>query len=188
MYGIMYRLRLTTGVSTLTLPAPCITIPAPVLSTCGESQQPPRQSGRALFVPSPHQGTNMSNIKWVNLIPYPRRTDYARGFHTVYLVYAKHADLYKIGWTNDLQYRLRHLEMCQRDIPGPYNLVHSIDTSCGRYLERQLHLLFAHRHSIREWFRLTRADVAWFIALGTSLPNGISPKEDVVPPLAEWVD
>jgi hypothetical protein len=188
MCSIMYRLRLTTGVSTLTRPMPCITIPAPVLSSCGESQQPPQQAGRALFVPTPHKGTNMSRIRWVNLIPYPNRVDYPVGKHCVYLVYAGRADLYKIGWTSDLHQRLLDLPKHQRDIPGPYRLVHSIETECGRFLERQLHLLFHHRHSIREWYRLTRMDVAWFIALGTSLPDGISTKADVVPPLAEWTN
>lgn len=81
----------------------------------------------------------MSRVKWVNLIPYPSKTAYVRGDHCVYLVYAQAADLYKIGWTGDIQLRLRHLPEEQRDICGPYRLIHKIDTACGRYLERQLH-------------------------------------------------
>lgn len=162
-------------------------IPARISGLC-EPEQPHSTDMRAFFVPASHKGTIMSRIKWVNLIPYPCRVDYAVGNHCVYLVYARLADLYKIGWTGDLTQRLPKLELDQHDIPGPFRLVHSIDTECGRYLERQLHLLFRHRHSIREWYRLTRMDVAWFIDLGTSLPDGISAQADIVPPLAEWTD
>lgn len=130
----------------------------------------------------------MSKVQWINLIPYPNRRDYATGDHVVYLVYASSADLYKIGWTEALKERMWRMNQDQRDIPGPFKVVHSIRTESGRYLERQLHLLFAHRHSIREWFRLTSADVQWIRHLGHNLPKGIPIGADVVPPLAEWTD
>ena len=128
----------------------------------------------------------MSKVKWINLIPYPERTGYTIGAHMVYLVSAPLADLHKIGWTADIRQRMDVLAHDQHDIPGPFKLLHTIDTDCGRYLERQLHLLFHHRHSIREWFRLTRADVQWIKDLGCELPDGIPLRADVVPPLAEW--
>jgi hypothetical protein len=130
----------------------------------------------------------MAKIKWVNLIPYPNHKGYAVGNHVVYLVYAASFDLHKIGWTEDLKERLKTMERDQRDIPGPYKAIHTIETDSGPYLERQLHLLFRHHHSVREWFRLTKADVQWIRKLGISLPNGIPLRADVVPPLAEWSD
>lgn len=130
----------------------------------------------------------MSKVKWVNLIPFPQRHDYSYGSHVVYLVYSPISDLYKIGWSADLRERMKNLQRDQHDIPGPYKLIHTTETDCGRYLERQLHLIFAHRHSIREWYRLARADVRWIVNLGERLPNGIPLRADVVPPLAEWSD
>ena len=129
----------------------------------------------------------MSHVKWVNLIPYPDRKGYSTGAHFVYLVHAPLADLHKIGWSADVRERMKKLERDQsRDVTGPFKLIHTIETDSGTYLERQLHLLFRHRHSVREWFRLTRADVEWIKKLGCILPDGIPMRADVVPPLAEW--
>lgn len=130
----------------------------------------------------------MSKIKWINLIPYPTRKGYPVGNHTVYLIYAASLDLHKIGWTEDFHARMLNIERDQHDIPGPFKVIHTIATDSGPYLERQLHLLFRHRHSIREWFRLTRSDVAWIKKLGHKLPDGIPVRVDIVPPLAEWSD
>lgn len=123
-------------------------------------------------------------VKWVNLIPYPREK-YQHGVHWVYLVQSKYSGMYKIGWTSDVKRRMATLPEDQRHVMlGPFRLIHTIATDCGRYLELQLHLLFAHRHSTQEWFRLTNADVDWFIALGDTLPSGIPVETDIVPPLA----
>ncbi len=131
----------------------------------------------------------MSKIKWVNLIPYPNHRDYAQGNHWVYLLHSRATDLYKIGATDDIRLRMRTVVRDNaNDVPGPYRLVHSIWTNSGFYLERQLHLLFRHRHSVREWYRLTKADVRWICALGDTLPDGIPLRTDVIPPLAEWSD
>jgi hypothetical protein len=124
-------------------------------------------------------------VKWVNLIPYPMGK-FMRGVHWVYLVRSKYSGMYKIGWTTNIKQRMADLPLDQHRIMlGPFRLVHTIATNSGRYLELQLHLLFAHRHSVAEWFRLTDADVDWFIALGGELPEGIPLTTDIVPPLAE---
>jgi hypothetical protein len=129
----------------------------------------------------------MSKIKWVNLIPVPE-DKYRWGAHTVYLVHAPRDSMYKIGWSERVETRMRALEKDRsqtRIATPPYRLIHTIDTSRGRYLERQLHLLFAHRHIAQEWYRLTKPDVQWIIDLGTVLEYGIPLYLDIVPPLAE---
>ena len=129
----------------------------------------------------------MSNVKWVNLIPLPR-DNYKWGTHTVYLVHAPRSELYKIGWSERAEKRVLKLQHEQRQLEiatPPYRIIHTIDTLRGRYLERQLHLLFAHRHIANEWYRLTRSDAQWIIDLGDELDYGIPLDADVVPPLAE---
>lgn len=129
----------------------------------------------------------MSKIKWVNLIPIPN-DKYIWGDHTVYLVYAPRDDLHKIGWSSDVVHRLPDLQGDSRQIQiatPPYKLIHTISTSRGRFLERQFHLLFAHRHIAGEWYRLTKADVGWIVDLGKELEYGIPLYADVVPPLAD---
>lgn len=129
----------------------------------------------------------MSKIKWVNLIPVPS-DKYKWGAHTVYLVYAPHNDVHKIGWSERVQARLRALQKEPQQLriaTPPYRLIHTIDTHRGRYLERQLHLLFAHRHIAGEWYRLTKHDVEWIINLGDFLEYGIPLHVDIVPPLAD---
>lgn len=123
-------------------------------------------------------------VTWVNLIPYPERKRIAIG--VVYVVSAPLAGLHKIGWSANLHQRLVTLGQSEHDIPGPFKLIHTIDTGCGDYLERQLHMLFRHRYNVREWFRLTRSDVQWIKSLGSVLSDGIPVTADVVPPLAEW--
>lgn len=127
-------------------------------------------------------------VRWVNLIPYPT-AKYERGIHWVYIVKSKYSGLYKIGWTTDVKQRMAELPLDQRRVMlGPFRLTHTIATNCGRYLELQLHLLFSHRHSVREWFRLTDTDIEWLIALGDELPEGIPVKIDIVPPLVGPMD
>lgn len=129
----------------------------------------------------------MGKVKWVNLIPLPR-DNYKWGSHSVYLVHAPRSQLYKIGWSSRVDVRLLQLQRnhFQREIATPpYRLIHTIDTLRGRYLERQLHLIFAHRHIEAEWYRLSRHDVEWIIDLGTELDYGIPLNADVVPPLAD---
>lgn len=129
----------------------------------------------------------MSHIKWVNLIPVPR-DNYKWGAHTVYLVHAPRDDIYKIGWSSHVGARMIELQTepsQTRIATPPYRLIHTIDTLRGRFLERQLHLIFAHRHIFQEWYRLTRADVRWIIDLGDNLEYGVPLNADVVPPLAE---
>lgn len=124
------------------------------------------------------------HVHWINLIPYPNGT-FERGVHWVYLVKSNYSGLYKIGWTSDVKQRMRELPTDQRRVMlGPFRLIHTIATNSGRYLELQLHLLFSHRHSVQEWFRLTESDVDWFIELGDELPEGIPLETDIVPPLA----
>lgn len=126
-------------------------------------------------------------VKWVNLIPVP--TDkYIWGDHTVYLVHAPRGGLHKIGWSSRVHGRMKELarDRTQRDIADPpYHLIHTIATSRGRYLERQLHLLFAHRHIAGEWYRLTKLDIRWIVDLGDTLEYGIPLNVDIIPPLAE---
>lgn len=127
------------------------------------------------------------NIKWVNLIPYPK-DKYQHGDHLVYLIYAPSSRVYKIGWTIDIKQRIKELPRSVdqgRWVRPPYRLIHVIYTNSGRYLERQLHLLFAHRVNDHEWFYLTRHDVEWIINLGDLLPDGIPVNTDIVPPLAD---
>lgn len=129
----------------------------------------------------------MGKIKWVNLIPVPE-DKYKWGAHTVYLIHAPHDGLYKIGWSSHLGARMLKLEhefSQTRIATPPYRLIHTIDTLRGRYLERQLHLLFAHRHIAQEWYRLTRYDAQWIIDLGDNLEYGIPLNVDIIPPLAE---
>lgn len=129
----------------------------------------------------------MSKVKWVNLIPVPR-DNYKWGAHTVYLVYAPRTGVYKIGWSSRVDARVRALQqdrLQQAIATPPYRLVHTIDTLRGRFLERQLHLLFAHRHIAQEWYRLTKHDVDWIIELGDYLEFGIPLHVDIVPPLAD---
>lgn len=129
----------------------------------------------------------MSKVKWVNLIPVPR-DNYKWGVHSVYLIHAPRDGIYKIGWSSRVEARLPMLEREPRQTriaTPPYRLIHVIDTLRGRFLERQLHLLFAHRHVLQEWYRLTRLDVQWIIELGDQLDYGIPLNTDVVPPLAD---
>lgn len=129
----------------------------------------------------------MSKVKWVNLIPVPR-DNYKWGAHTVYIIHAPCDSLYKIGWSSHIGARMQelHTEVNQTRIATPpYRLIHTIDTLRGRFLERQLHLLFAHRHIAQEWYRLTRHDVQWIIDLGDNLEYGIPLNADVIPPLAD---
>jgi hypothetical protein len=131
----------------------------------------------------------MSKIKWVNLIPVPE-DKYKWGDHTVYIIHAPYGGLYKIGWTArfDVRVRLRELETEENQVRiavPPYKLIHAIGTSRGRYLERQLHLLFGHRHISQEWYRLTKPDVRWIIDLGIELEYGIPLYTDIIPPLAD---
>jgi hypothetical protein len=129
----------------------------------------------------------MSKIKWVNLIPVPQ-DKYVWGDHTVYLVHSPRSGIHKIGWTTKIEMRLKALEQDSRQLEIarlPYKLIHTMETTRGRFLERQLHLLFAHRHIQGEWYRLTVHDVEWIINLGTKLEGGIPLYADIVPPLAE---
>lgn len=130
----------------------------------------------------------MSKVKWVNLIPVPR-DNYRWGAHTVYLIYSPRTGVHKIGWTSRAtQQRLQVLQrdpLQQQIATPPYRVIHTIDTVRGRFLERQLHLLFAHRHIAGEWYRLTKHDVEWIIALGDYLEAGIPLHVDIVPPLAD---
>lgn len=129
----------------------------------------------------------MSKVKWVNLIPVPR-DNYKWGVHSVYIMHAPRDELYKIGWSSRPEARLQTLQTDDRQYriaTPPYRLIHTIDTLRGRFLERQLHLLFAHRHIAQEWYRLSRADVRWIIELGSELDYGIPLNADVVPPLAD---
>lgn len=76
--------------------------------------------------------------------------------HVGYVYVLESRGLYKIGRTNDLTRRLNEHLTAAPDA----RYVHTIRSENERALEKELHGLFAAKRVTREWFALTRNDLA----------------------------
>jgi hypothetical protein len=79
----------------------------------------------------------------------------------VYLIRAENG-LYKIGKAKDVSARMQPFSV---HFPMKWELIHSVKSDDYSYTEEFLHLKFADKRDVGEWFRLTPADVAYITAL-----------------------
>jgi Meiotically up-regulated gene 113 len=75
----------------------------------------------------------------------------------IYVIgFAEIPDLYKIGFTNNLERRLKLFDWASPFIPVVF---HSIMVSSGQKIERMLHKTFKGKRVKLEWFSLTEDDL-----------------------------
>ena len=78
--------------------------------------------------------------------------------HFVYLIYSSNQNLYKIGWTKNVEQRIETL----RNADSSIELVHKIKTRDPGAIEKYWHGLFCEQRKSREWFALNRRHVKYF--------------------------
>jgi hypothetical protein len=77
----------------------------------------------------------------------------------VYLVYFGYEDIYKIGFAQDVEKRVKEFGSVVMS-PFEMRIEHVIETDDKYVIESSLHEYFAEKHMRGEWFRLSPEDVA----------------------------
>ena len=100
------------------------------------------------------RSTNNNKQYWLDYITQlDERMDY------VYLIRMVGTDLYKIGYSCNLEARFLNLTSMY---PLPIGIVHTIETNRGRWLERRLHLKYRRNHVYGEWYVMSEREVKHF--------------------------
>lgn len=105
------------------------------------------------------------------------------------IIYVFHAGgYYKIGSSSgDIKERLKQLAV---GCPVEMTIVHSFPCNHMPSAEAELHRMFRDNHVRGEWFRLTRRDVQWLLAVRGIVRDTIMEMQDGFPNHAkniEWV-
>lgn len=100
-----------------------------------------------------------------------------RGVGGVYVVGNLEAGYYKIGWTENIQKRVKALNS---SAPWPMELVAAFPCPDRVRFESEqyLHNRFAHKATNTEWFRLDREDIEAILKLQELPDSSGSPKSD----------
>jgi hypothetical protein len=80
----------------------------------------------------------------------------------------------KIGKTWNVGMRLADLQTAS---PRKLRIVHEIETEFCDYLEADLHLHFARKHVLGEWYQLDQGDIDWIKAeawIAVKMPTSLS--------------
>lgn len=81
----------------------------------------------------------------------------------VYLIKPVGHNIYKIGYTTNLEQRLKQNS---KKIGKPVEYVHFFHTDNCQYAEQEVHAMFRNSHLVSEWYTLSDEEVSKFKGLG----------------------